>query len=46
LSAERAVAATVTPDAANRFAISPQIAPDAPVSQASFQGKVATIGRA
>ncbi len=34
----RAVAATVTPAAASRRAISPQIAPDAPVIHASFQG--------
>ena len=34
----RAVAATLTPDAARRRAISPQIAPDAPVIQAVFQG--------
>jgi hypothetical protein len=38
LSLARAVAATVTPAAASRLAISPQIAPDAPVIQATFQG--------
>jgi hypothetical protein len=40
LSLGRAVAATVTPAPASRRAISPQIAPDAPVIHASFQGKV------
>jgi hypothetical protein len=34
------VAATVTPLAASRRAISPQIAPDAPVIQATFQGNL------
>jgi hypothetical protein len=34
----RAVAAMATPDAASRRAISPQIAPDAPVIHATFQG--------
>ena len=36
----RAVAATVTPAAASRFAISPQMAPEAPVIQAIFQGNL------
>ena len=36
----REVAATVTPAAASRLVISPQIAPDAPVIQATFQGKL------
>ncbi len=34
----RAVAATVTPADASRRATSPQIAPEAPVIHASFQG--------
>jgi hypothetical protein len=36
----RAVAATVTPAAASRRAISPQMAPDAPVIHTTFQGYV------
>jgi hypothetical protein len=38
LSLARAVAATLTPASASRRAISPQIAPDAPVIHATFQG--------
>jgi hypothetical protein len=34
----RAVAATLTPAEASRFAISPQIAPEAPVIHATFHG--------
>ena len=34
----RAVAPTLTPAAASRFATSPQIAPEAPVIHATFQG--------
>jgi hypothetical protein len=37
-SLARAVAATLTPASASRRAISPQIAPDAPVIHATFQG--------
>src|SRR5262245_56794359 len=42
-SLDRAVAATVTPAEASRFAISPQIAPDAPVIHATFHGKLCAI---
>ena len=38
----RAVAATVTPAEASRFAISPQIAPEAPVIHATFHGKLSS----
>jgi hypothetical protein len=38
----RAVAATVTPASASRRVSSPQIAPDAPVIHAIFQGYLAS----
>src|SRR5262245_1842569 len=41
----RAVAATVTPAEASRFAISPQIAPEAPVIHATFQRKLSATLR-
>jgi hypothetical protein len=43
LSLGRAVAATLTPALASRFAISPQIAPDAPVIHATFQGNLSAM---
>src|SRR5262245_32802904 len=43
LSLGRAVAATLTPAAASRFAISPQMAPEAPVIHATFQGNLSTM---
>src|SRR5262245_54192729 len=42
LSLGRAVAATLTA-AASRFAISPQMAPEAPVIHATFQGNLSTM---
>src|SRR6478752_9748486 len=43
LSLGRAVAATLTPAAASRFAISPQMAPEAPVIHATFQGNLSAM---